>query len=399
MIVRVNSFPVERSPAGRFGRIHERRKASRWTAAALCLGLAILAGGPAMRGAEAQTRAPAVGQPGPAIEQTKGAPDQASTAQTDSDEDPASTRDGLWPSDRLLRSLLYRWAERTSHRYDLNDEQKESVRAKIVERWEPFLRENRERIQPLANEFLEMRLGMEPPTKAQVQAWAEKADAVWGPLRRQLEEGSNEFREILTPAQRTKFEIDALGMQAGLSLAEQTLAQWKKGEYDERQLWTPPGDQRGAPPAGERQTSAGAEPTPGAGQDRTISPPSPPDEISIEMDAWSRYVERFTLQYRLDEAQKSSVRSVLGELKQRALDHRDRHREEIDNLERRIAEFSGGDAEMAELKSQLARLYGPVDDMFLELKQRLESVPTAGQRRAAAAEAESPTPPDSRPRP
>jgi hypothetical protein len=74
------------------------------------------------------------------------------------------------------------------------------------------------------------------------------------------------------------------------------------------------------------------------------------------------------------------VLSVLSELKERALSHRDRHRDEIAKLEARIASFGGSEEELPELKGQLTELYGPIDDMFKELKLRIESVLTAEQR-------------------
>ena len=44
------------------------------------------------------------------------------------------------------------------------------------------------------------------------------------------------------------------------------------------------------------------------------------------------------------------------------------------------------------MKKQLSELYGPIDDMFKELRLRLEQIPTVQQRAASAKRKPSPEP-------
>jgi len=301
-----------------------------------------------------------------------------------------------------MQSLLVRWAEEVGHRYELDDPQRGQLRDQVLKRWTPFLQEHKRRFQPLFNEFLEMRLGVEPPKKEQVQDWAERAAPLFDDVRKQLDEGASGFREILTPAQRIKFEFDFLGYQAGAKMAEAMLRQWQGGKYDEKEVWTPPGrrtvsNQNEAGQGMDKETGTNQKRSDQEAPFRTGSPgdradqsreregadATGEDQIALELDAWTSYIGRFIQLFELNDAQKGAVLSMLQELKSRATDHRDRHHEEIERLEQRIAHFSGGDKEMEELKKQLAELYGPVDEMFQELKKRIDNVPTEAQRAAA----------------
>lgn len=299
---------------------------------------------------------------------------------------------GLWPSPKLMRLVLIRWADDLSARYELDEDQKGRVRELVVKHWQPFFDERRADIQPLVNEFLEMRLGLEPPTADQISSWGARATPTLAEFRRQLDGGAEQFREILTPQQRAKFELDMLVYKAGAEFLDVKLQDWRRGEYDAGEVWSAPGERR------RRRAQRRAARVLAADQDasdagrstgkmgKKIAIGEPPDQIALEVDAWTKYAENFSRVFQLDSAQTTSVVSVLGELRQRALAHRDRHREEIAALERRIAEFSGDDKALEALREELTKLYGPVDEMFQELKQRVEMVPTAGQRAAARKE-------------
>ncbi len=323
-------------------------------------------------------------------------------AQRGKDSAPPAPAEGLWPSQRLVNLMLVRWAERVSHKYELDDVQRAKVREVVTKRWSGFLTQNRSSIQPIVNELIEMRLELQPPTKDRVQAWAERAMPLLEKVREQFDQGTAEFRKVLTPLQRVEFEVDALKIGIGMKLAEQKLQQWKKGKYEQGDLWEPPSAQRrrrrserrdAGPPAadfgtrGSQPDRTGAAGSLPAGAS-TTPPPDQTDQIALELQAWDRYVEEFIRIYALDEGQRDAVRSVLSELKDRAIAHRDRRRDDMADLEQRIETFTGNDDELADLKQQLTELYGPIDDMFQELKHRIEQIPTQKQRAKVAQNSE-----------
>jgi hypothetical protein len=283
--------------------------------------------------------------------------------------------EGLWPSPKLLNLMLQRWAEEACEEYDLDGEQRAKVREATVKRFESFLTENRSQIQPLANEFIEMRMTLEPPSKERVQAWADRALPVFEKSRDKIRESNDEFRKVLRPLQRAKFEIDALQMNAGMAIAEQKLKGWKEGEVDKDVFWEPlPAERR------QRREERRKRRADGAQSVEAVSPKTPADQIVAELDRWEKYVADFVLMYNLDEGQRTTALSCLSELKERAITHRDRRREDIARLEYRIEHNAADDAPLDELKKQLSELYGPIDDMFKELQTRLEMLPTAKQR-------------------
>lgn len=288
-------------------------------------------------------------------------------------------QEGLWPSKKLMNLMLARWADQAGYRYELDDEQRSNVREAVAKRWGTFLDENRSTIQPLVNEFVEMRMELEPPGKEQVQEWAKRTMPVFEQVREQLNAGTAEFREILNPRQRAKFELDALRFGVGLQVAQRKLEQWQKGEFESVEFWEPTGPARRHRHM-ERRHRRAAE---AAKVAKTAPEPEETDQIVLELTAWDKYVREFIRIFNLDEGQRTTVLSVLSELKGRAIAHRDRHRLDIAGLEQRIATFTGSDEETAELKKQLTALYGPIDEMFQELKRRIEQIPTVTQRAEA----------------
>jgi hypothetical protein len=290
--------------------------------------------------------------------------------------------------------MLARWAEEVSNAYDLEDAQRARVREAVAKRWGRFLTEHRSTIQPIVAELLEMRLELKPPTKERVQNWAERAAPLFDKIRKQFDETTTEFRKVLTPVQRVRFEVDLLQFRAGMMFTQQKLARWRKGDYQEDDFWEPPSGDRHQRRLERRRrrleeaskaaavtggSPAGASPAPAA---------APTDQVIVELKVWDGYVDKFMARYRLNEGQRDAVLSVLSEMKKRAIAHRDHKLREIASLERRINTFGGSDDELADLKTQLTKLYGPIDEMFKELQRRIDQVPTAAQRAAAAQSAE-----------
>ncbi len=293
------------------------------------------------------------------------------------DEKPPA--EGLWPSPKLLNLMLQRWAEEAGEEYDLDTDQRAKVREGTVQRFEKFLTENRAEIQPLANEFIEMRMNLEPPSKERVQAWADRALPVFEKTRDQIRASNDEFRKVLRPMQRAEFEIDALQMSAGMAIAEQKLKEWKGGEVDKDVFWEPLPAEREQRREERRRRRAEREQT---AEGEAESPKTPVDHIVAELDRWEKYVADFVTMFNLDEGQRTTALSCLSELRERAIAHRDRRREDIARLEFRIEHNTAGDVPLDDLKKQLSELYGPIDDMFKELQARLDKLPTDQQRAA-----------------
>lgn len=282
------------------------------------------------------------------------------------DELPAA---GIWPTEKMVESMVRRTALEAAEAYDLTDEQYRQVESQLLDRWPRFLSENRKEIQPLLNEYLEARMAFEPPTEEQMKAWAEKALPVAERFEKQIEAGNKEIQKLLTPLQRVKFETETLKVKAGLELFRQRLQSWQRGDFEPREVWDPP-EPAGAGGPWEAQNAE----SPG-GRRR------PPGPVEQELDAWDRYVAKFIETHGLNEGQRRTTFSILREVKQRARAHRDLYAQDIYELERMIR--AGRPVDEAKVRSEAERLYGPIDELFAELQARLSAVPTEAQRRAA----------------
>ncbi|RJP32732.1 MAG: hypothetical protein C4547_13530 [Phycisphaerales bacterium] len=289
----------------------------------------------------------------------------------------------------MIELMTRRWADEVRQRYGLDDRQQAAWADGMADRWTRFSRQYRERMAPIVNQFIEMRLDMKPPTADEVRAFAEKAGPAFDLFRAELVAGGQELRDLLKPGQRARFDTDMMGMTAALETARKKLDLWQSGEFNERDFWDPPRSERDRRRAEQNaaQTAEGAAGDAAGGgrpgDGGNIAPAaadSPPDQIEIELDNWQKYVERFIRTYKLDDPQTAAAHSILKELRERAIGHRDAHRQEIEDLERRIARHDGTPEELSELETRIADLYGPIDQLFEQLKSRLDGIPTQGQR-------------------
>lgn len=313
----------------------------------------------------------------PALQQTNG---QSAPSEQAGEAESSRALEGLWPSETLTKSLLIRWSDTVMGDYELSDDQREEIREAVSDRWSGFLQENRSRIQPILNEFLELRLAPEPPSAEQVQSWAERAGPVLDLAGEQMLASNEDFRRVLSPLQRAKFELDALQLNAGIQLAKQRLARWEQGDIDVGSVWQPTGRARDR--RKKKQENTG-EPAEEAGLNYSPADVRRADKILEELDIWEAYTERFITLFQLYEAQQATALSCLYELKARALTHRKLYRKQIAKLEYRI-ESGYEPAKKDELIASLKSLYGPIDQMFQELKDRLNGIPTTSQKNAAA---------------
>ena len=307
------------------------------------------------------------------------APDAASQ----SIETPA----GFWPTEKMIDLMMRRWSHKVAQRYDLSDDQRKSWADTLSERGLRFARQNRREMVPILNELVEMRLEMTPPSVERVKEWATRAVAAFEKLELELTATSDELQKVLDPEQRASYQADLSGMNMGLRMAHSKLQLWQAGQIGEGELWNPPGSQRRAVRARKaREDKAKLL------QEREAEE-EPPDQIELELDSWQKYVEHFIGLHGLDAGQRGTALSILKELRDRALAHRDRYRVEIEKLERRIEAEEGKQEDPSAIEEQLTALYGPIDKMFEDLKTRLDAVLTDAQKASASTRDEEDTAP------
>lgn len=107
----------------------------------------------------------------------------------------------------------------------------------------------------------------------------------------------------------------------------------------------------------------------------------PADADAEAVDAWTAYVQGFIRRHNLDPAQRQTAMTILRELRERAIEYMLSHRTDLQELDRRPTQTPAAERQATE--RQRRALLEPIDSMFLELKDRLESLLTASQRTAA----------------
>jgi len=283
---------------------------------------------------------------------------------------------GIWPNPKLLELLLARAADQMTERHKMSPETRREVREAFVDRWSTFLNTNRSELQPLLNEFLELRLELTPPDKKRVQQWAHRMTPIFEKIKQQVRESRKDLRASLKPDQQARFAAETMAMEVGLEFAEMKLAQYESGQFEDVDFWKPHGmDRKARRKLRETRRKKRRE---AVAKIRSLQPPI--DQIENELSAWAQFTADFIRIYDLDASQRNAALSCLNELTERAKSHRRRHLDEIQRLEQRIASEKKSKKELAAIKEQLITLYGPIDEMFEELKSRLENIPTSEQR-------------------
>lgn len=95
-------------------------------------------------------------------------------------------------------------------------------------------------------------------------------------------------------------------------------------------------------------------------------------------DAWSAYVRQFITRYGLDESQKSTAYAILKDMQERAQAYRSSRSDQIAQAEKRVKEATSAE-ERNDAQTELRDVLKGMEDLFEELKTRLQTIPTADQ--------------------
>lgn len=104
--------------------------------------------------------------------------------------------------------------------------------------------------------------------------------------------------------------------------------------------------------------------------------PSTPPQPAPPLDEWEKYVVSVSQKYGFDDGQNTRAQSILSDLRKRAYQYQLSRSEEYARTQL-----------MTDMKARtesLNRLNTPLDALFAELKQRLESLPTMAQKQRQA---------------
>jgi len=282
--------------------------------------------------------------------------------------------EGFWPTPKMMDRVINRIVDEMADHYDFDDSQLELTRELISARFPEFLNENRAEIQTLMNEYFEALLDDGPPTIEDVAGWAQRVQPLVAEFGEATREVTESMHEYLTDEQQTLLGAQTAAFETGMTMMQNKLSVWSAGGYDPETEWIHRDSSRREREAAE---AAGSE-----AADSEESPSGERHAASTLTDEWAIYTERFIERYKLNNEQQQKARSFL----RRQQEARDRYLKRKAGEMAAVTDHLQGAETEEERETALAsydRLNAPVGRMFEQLKERLDTLPTRAQRRAA----------------
>jgi hypothetical protein len=303
-----------------------------------------------------------------------------------------------------VQKMIDRATSQVVKRYALTPEQETFTRNLMATGVNNFLDKNEGPIRDIFAQAIKYQISGSPPPPEKVKEWTAQITPMFDEAKGMIVAGNRDFREILSDDQKKIHDIDLKIMEKNFTDAEQRLDRWREGDFNpERDFGSNNKKDRKA--AAQRAPVAPAAP-PAAVETQapeavTETPPAPPAPAAPQpaapsravspgyastdrtADLWEMYVRRFIQNYQLDQSQSNLAMQILEETKKRANEYLASRKDEYQKLQTQLASAAGDQAASGEILKQIGELNKPVqEDLFNEMKQRLDQIPTEAQRKA-----------------
>lgn len=313
-------------------------------------------------------------------------------------------------------ALVDNYARLVARKYDLSEEQSRFTREYVREKTHAFLDQHESELFSLVDTMLAVRTGAEMSPE-ELMAWGSRALPIYDEAKELIVSANDEWRGILTDEQRLIHDADVELMHQNFALTEQQLTKMVAGEMTVEEFRHPPRMKTGAPPPPkvaaqpgksrvashaasirervqaikQRDAVAPAAAETEAAPRRAASDASsaPTTNVKTFESDWEKYVRRFIAKYELNNAQTQKALTILKSCQDQANQHLRRHQtqlaridEQLDELKQRRDEAAKDERER--LEAQRRGALEPLDRIFeMQLKPRLDKLPTRDQRKAA----------------
>jgi hypothetical protein len=259
-----------------------------------------------------------------------------------------------------------------SMRYNLNDAQTAQTNALMKREVDKFLREHEDEIWPLMRSMLATQLAAKPPDDpAELKRLGKAARPIVQMAKDAIFSANEEWRQILTPEQKRVHDFDLAEMEKTFEKIDQNFSAWAEGVPRDNPLFPPAGQiPEGSPPR---------PPRPAAGL--------PPRVDTPNLSIFDTFVEEFIKDYKLNEGQIDTARSILKEFKAKATVITSAKKEDFARIakEREAATKKVDRAKIAELEKEYKKLLDPVYQLFGQMEERLKGLLNSAQLEQYAA--------------
>jgi hypothetical protein len=265
-------------------------------------------------------------------------------------------------------SMMKQAADNISRRYNLNDIQSQFTHDMLVQEVSKFLEEHEDEIWPLIRDLARHQQSGGKKLDAKTAMRLGRAiQPIYQAAKERILEANSEWREILTPQQRKLHDYDLMEMDKTFNEMQGNFQQWERGNPVKQGIFPEPREDK--PPVNPKRPRIGEDST-----NRVIGP---------NEDWWDSHVAKFIRDYELDQAQITAAKSILNEMKQRAASRRAARKAEFEAVAKKLAQArKKNDREKIRLANEeQAKLSAFVTELFQELKDRLDKIPTPAQRK------------------
>ena len=292
----------------------------------------------------------------------------------------------LWNVD----SMMWQAAENISRRYNLNADQRAKTHELLTTEVTEFLEEH-DNIWPLVRDLARYQMsGKEPEGEVDRRIGA-TALPLMKEVREAILEGNARWREILTEEQKKMHDWDLRDMEKTFAKMEANFGAMTQGAAVKQGLFPPPNKDEPQP----------ARPRKPRTDFKAPNVPGPASRERPQEEWWDSYVQEFIRRFELDDAQSEAALSVLRECKSRARTYRQSREKDFAQAGERLrqARSAGQPPEVQKAKiriwTQIEKgLNKPIVDLFQELKDRLDRIPTDAQKERERRKAGRPATPE-----
>lgn len=314
-------------------------------------------------------------------------------------------------TEKMLNGILERMGDDMADQYQFDDDQTVKATELMKQRIPDFIRQHADDIQDLYMSFFEAQMAGEPPSVEMVTEWAQRAMPILNEFRGMVTETAGQMGEFMNEDQRVKLEGEMAAFETGLTFVNNKLQGWSEGHYDAATEWTPPGKQRRERDRAEqkaleaevdaardqRLAELGAANEAAAAMDKPDVQPVGSEEKPRETaktarkapvtDEWAAYTEEFIRKYQLDDAQSQRARLFLKDYQGRRDQYLTTKGDEVTRVTKDLKAAKTPEEKKA-AQASYEKINGPVERMFSQFKDKLDTLPTSKQRRSAEATGE-----------
>jgi len=260
-----------------------------------------------------------------------------------------------------------RFNQRVAERYDLSPRQRFQLQGGMIREAGRLLINHADMIFEQAGEILEDRRAGRPFDAEDVARWTKESDPLTNDVRATIDRLSAEMRASMSPEQRQVFDRDFKAFEKRWARVQEMRSQWAEGKWkaEDWGLQEDPQQSEGAGPADSLRGAAASSPLGPVMPDAAAIPRWVPHDPST----WFAYVLDVKKRYRLDAGQMTTAESIHAELVARATTYASRDGDRLLSI--------------PEADRAVHPAYEPIRDLFQELRDRLDAVPTTAQRESA----------------